>query len=191
VVFLAGGAAAGRLSGHLSHEFSFPDTAAGRANHAILTTYGNGATTYPLVPVVTLAAGTTADDPAVARAFQAAVTTPRMRLVSYPSTGDRRFVGTDGRTVFGLVFTPPAKTASRPDYAAQISRAMVGALPAGATVHVTGVSELAVAQNGCGKLCDRCTRRCRVAPRLHAAAGGAAARRDEQRRRQDRHHRRA
>ena len=60
VVFLAGGAAAGRLSGHLSHEFSFPDTAAGRANHAILTTYGNGATTYPLVPVVTLAAGTTA-----------------------------------------------------------------------------------------------------------------------------------
>jgi putative drug exporter of the RND superfamily len=32
VVFLAGGAAAGRLSGDLSHEFSFPDTAAGRAN---------------------------------------------------------------------------------------------------------------------------------------------------------------
>jgi RND superfamily putative drug exporter len=142
VLFLAGGAASGQLSGHLSHDFSFPNAAGDKANHAILTAYGTGAGTYPLVPVIVLPDGTTADDPAVEQAFNAAAVTTRMRVVSYPSTGDRRFVGADGRTVFGLVFTPPTRGASTPDYGGQITRAMSSVLPAGATVHVTGISEL-------------------------------------------------
>jgi RND superfamily putative drug exporter len=144
VLFLAGGAAAGRLSGRLTHDFSFPNTDADKANHAILATYGNGATTYPLVPVVVLPDGITVDDPSVAHAFDVAALTPRMRVVSYPSTGDRRFVGADGRTVFGLVFTPPVRNTPEPDYAAQMTRAMASALPPGATVHVTGVTELSI-----------------------------------------------
>jgi RND superfamily putative drug exporter len=147
VLFLAGAAVSSRLSGHLSHDFAFPNTDADKANHAILTAYGNGANTHPLVPVVVLARGTTADDPALTRAFDAAAITPQMRVVSYPSTGDRRFIGADGRTVFGLVFTPPANGASKPDYAAQITRAMANALPAGATVHITGVTELSTVGN--------------------------------------------
>src|SRR6266511_3798897 len=50
VLLLAGGAASGRLSGHLSHDFSFPNTAADKANHAFLATYGNGASTYRWFP---------------------------------------------------------------------------------------------------------------------------------------------
>jgi RND superfamily putative drug exporter len=142
VLFIAGGVAAGSLSGQLSHDFSFPGTDADRANAAILSSYGNGAGAYPLVPVVVLPAGTSVDDPSVGRAFAAAALTPRLRVVSYPSTGDRRFIGTDGRTVFGLVFLPPPAGGSTPDYGAGIAGAMTPVLPAGATVHVTGISEL-------------------------------------------------
>jgi RND superfamily putative drug exporter len=142
VLFLTGGAIAGQLSGHLSHDFSFPNTAGGKANQEILTAYGNGAATYPLVPVVVLANGGTVDDPAVGRAFAAAAVSPRMRVASYPSTGDRRFVGADGRTVFGLVFVPPAGAGPAPDYGAQITQAMSRVLPPGATVNVTGITEL-------------------------------------------------
>ncbi|MGI5238509.1 MMPL family transporter [Dactylosporangium sp. CA-139066] len=140
VLLVAGGAAAGRLSGRLSHDFAFPDTAADRANHAILATYGNGATAYPLVPVVVLPPAVTPDDPALGRAFAAAAADPSLRVVSYSTTGDRRFIGKDGRTIFGLVFTPPAR--GGPDYAARVSAAMSAALPPGATVNVTGLDEL-------------------------------------------------
>ncbi|MEV4757037.1 MMPL family transporter [Micromonospora sp. NPDC049559] len=147
VLFLAGGAAAGRLSGELTQEFSFPSTAAQEANDAILAEYGTGATTYPLVPVVVLPAGAGVDDPALARAFDAAAALdPRLRVVSYPGTGDRRFVGTDGRTVFGLVFPPPPG-AGGGDYGERLTRAMTPALPPGATVHVTGLNELAAAHD--------------------------------------------
>jgi RND superfamily putative drug exporter len=147
VLLVAGGAAAGKLSGHLSHDFSFPGAAGDTANQAILTTYGNGASTYPLVPVVVLPGSTTVDDPALRRAFEAAAITPRMRVVSYPSTGDRSFIGNDGRTVFGLVFPPPAEGGSTPDYGTQITTAMSGALPPGATVRVTGLDELSTVDN--------------------------------------------
>ncbi|WP_426504469.1 MMPL family transporter [Dactylosporangium sp. McL0621] len=146
VLLVAGGAAAAQLSDRLSHDFAFPGTAADRANHAILAAYGNGATTYPLVPVVVLPAptgtGDPADDPAVARAFAAAAVDPSLRVVSYPSTGDRRLIGRDGRTVFGLVFTPPTRGGPAPDYAPRITAAMAQALPPGATVHVTGLDAL-------------------------------------------------
>ncbi|MEU7876015.1 MMPL family transporter [Dactylosporangium sp. NPDC049140] len=142
VLLIAGGAAAGRLSDRLSHDFAFPDTAADQANHAILAGYGNGAGTYPLVPVVVLPAGTAPDDPAVARAFAAAALDSSLRVVSYANTGDRRFAGQDGRTVFGLVFTPPTRGKAAPDYGPRITAAMTPVLPAGATVHVTGLDEL-------------------------------------------------
>jgi RND superfamily putative drug exporter len=104
VLFLAGAATAGRLSGALTQDFSFPGTEAERADRAILATYGTHAGAYPLVPVITLPAGTAPEDPAVRKAFEAAGATGR--VVSYPSTGDRRFIGADGRTQFGLVFVP-------------------------------------------------------------------------------------
>jgi hypothetical protein len=63
VVLVAGVAAAGVVPGRLSQEFSFPGQEGYEANVAILETYGNGGPGNPLVPVVTLPAGTTVDSP--------------------------------------------------------------------------------------------------------------------------------
>ena len=149
VVFLAGAATAGRLSGALNQDFTFPGTDAERANQAILAAYGNGAAAYPLVPVVTLPAGTPPEDPAVREAFEAtARADPTVRVVSYQSTGDRRFVGTDGRTQFGLVFTGPAAPhGGGTDQAPRITAAMAAVLPPRSTVRVTGLSELETVGN--------------------------------------------
>ncbi len=141
-LILAGGATAGRLSSHLTHDFRFPGTAADAANQAIVADYGNGGNGYPVVPVIRLPDGMAPDDPAVSTAFAAAAIAPDLRVVSYASTHDHRFVGADGRTVFGLVFTPPTGPHDGPVYGEKIARAMSAALPAGATVHVTGITEL-------------------------------------------------
>src|ERR671916_826898 len=73
VVLVAGGAAAGVVPGRLSQEFSFPGEEGYEANVAILEAYGNGGPGNPLVPVVELPDGTTADSPgtrdALDRAF--------------------------------------------------------------------------------------------------------------------------
>jgi RND superfamily putative drug exporter len=141
VVFLAGAATAGRLSGALNQEFTFPGTDADRANRAVLTAYGAGATEYPLVPVVTLPAGTPPD--ATRNAFDAAAKAdPAVRVVSYPSTRDNRFVGSDGRTQFGLVFVPSMGHGGGNDRAPAITAAMTRTLPPGSTVHVTGLGAL-------------------------------------------------
>jgi RND superfamily putative drug exporter len=51
--------------GALSKDFSVPGREGAETNQAILATYGNGASNPPLVPVVTLPAGTTVDSPEV------------------------------------------------------------------------------------------------------------------------------
>src|SRR6266536_5382698 len=113
-VLAVGMATAGKVPGRLSTEFSLPGAASYEACKAIMRTYGNGGATTPLVPVVTLPAGASVDDPAaraaLGRAFASLAADPRLRVVSYASTGDRRFVarGADGRTTtYALVFTPP------------------------------------------------------------------------------------
>ncbi|NMO51629.1 MMPL family transporter [Actinoplanes sp. TBRC 11911] len=139
VVFLAGAATAGRLSGALDQDFTFPGTDADRANRAVLTAYGAGGTEYPLVPVVTLPAGTPPD--ATRDAFAAAAQAdPSVRVVSYPSTKDNRFLGSDGRTQFALVFVPSA--GHGPGKGAGVTAAIQTALPPGSTVHVTGIGAL-------------------------------------------------
>src|SRR5262245_60242369 len=139
VLFLAGAATPGRLSGALDQDFTFPGTDADRANRAVLTAYGAGGTEYPLVPVVRLPAGTPPD--ATAQAFDAAAQAdPTVRVVAYPSTKDERFLGEDGRTQFGLVFVPSA--GHGPTKGPAVTAAMQSALPPGSTVHVTGLGAL-------------------------------------------------
>jgi len=147
VVLLVGGATASKVSGRLSQEFSLPGSKSYDANQAILRTYGNGAGSLPLVPVVTLPAGTTVDSPgvkaALGKGFGAVARDPRLRVVSYATTGDRRFVSADGRTTFGLVFPPHFGAFNAPDLGPGVTAALQPALPHGATVRVTGVDELA------------------------------------------------
>lgn len=100
-----------------------------------------------LVPVVTLPAGTTVDSlgvkQALARSFATVARTARARAVSYGDTADRRFVSSDGRATFGLVFLPGSFAPNAPDLGPTVAQALQRSLPAGATVHVTGLDELA------------------------------------------------
>ena len=65
----------------------------------------------PLVPVVTLPKGTSADSPAVRRTSAKLDTKlealPGSRLASYASTGDSAFLSKDGRTTFALIYPQP------------------------------------------------------------------------------------
>jgi RND superfamily putative drug exporter len=146
-VLVAGGAASAKLSGRLSPQFALPGAASYQAGQQILRLYGNGGNGNPEVAVVRLPPGEKATSPAMRqalrRAFAAVPARLRgLRVADYASTGDRAFVGRDGRTTYGLVFTLYTGELSPPSLGPQISAAMVPRLPAGSTVAVTGMNEL-------------------------------------------------
>ena len=146
VVLAAGGVASAKLSGRLSAQFALPGAASYQANQQILRLYGNGGNGYPEVAVVRLPPGQAAGRPegrlALGRAFAAVARIPGLRVADYASTGDRAFLGSDGRTSFGLVFTPFAGELSPPSLGPQITATMTPALSAGSRVRVTGMNEL-------------------------------------------------
>ncbi|MEV5830876.1 MMPL family transporter [Spirillospora sp. NPDC052242] len=146
----AGVFAVTQVPDRLAEDFAPPGSAARDANAAIAAAYRSGGDEKPVVPVVTLPPGASADDPAVRaalrEAFAAAGTAVGGRAVSYPRTGDRGFVGDDGRTVFGLVFPHAAPGGSDmddgPDPARALEGAMRPALPDGASLRITGMDGL-------------------------------------------------
>jgi RND superfamily putative drug exporter len=147
-VLVAGLAGSSRVSSRLStSEFSLPGERSYQAAVAIKRLYGNGGNAKPLVPAVTLPAGTTVDSPgvkqALGRSFATVARTAGARAVCYGDTGDRRFVSPDGRVTFGLVFLPGSFGENAPDLGPTVAQALQRGLPAGATVHVTGLDELA------------------------------------------------
>jgi RND superfamily putative drug exporter len=147
VMLVAGGAASAKLSSRLSPSFALPGAASYQANQQILRLYGNGGNGNPEVAVVRLPPGRDAASPAMrqalGRAF-AAVTAQvsGLRVADYAGTGDRAFLGRDGRTTYGLVFTPYAGELSPPSLGPQITAAMTPRLPPGTSVAVTGMNEL-------------------------------------------------
>ncbi|HZA81470.1 MAG TPA: MMPL family transporter, partial [Actinomycetes bacterium] len=151
VVMVAGVAAAGAVPGRLSQEFSFPGEPGYEANVAILAEYGNGGPGNPLVPVVTLPEGTTVDTPGVAgaleRAYAGVAADPRLRVLAWPATtDDRRLVVEGGRTVYGLVWGPfTGQEGGDPESARALADGLRRALPAGASVEVTGLDALRTA----------------------------------------------
>src|SRR5512146_2680161 len=147
VVLLAGGAASAKLSSRLSPSFALPGAASYQANQQILRLYGNGGNGNPEVAVVRFPAGANAASPAMrqalGRAFDAVTTqVGGVRVADYASTGDRAFLGRDGRTTYGLVFTPYTGELSPPSLGPQVAAAMAPRLPLGSTVAVTGMNEL-------------------------------------------------
>ena len=159
VLTVAGGAAAGPASRALNPEFSVPGREGWTTNVAIAQRYrGTGGNGQPLLPVVTLPAGTTVDSPGVradlaridARMRQAL---PGARIASYASTGDRAFVSKDQRTAFALIYpTPDPDSAfgenARAEKAAR--GAIAGTTVAGEPVHLTGFDALAAQTGGDG-----------------------------------------
>jgi len=154
-VLVAGLAGSSRVSSRLSTQFALPGQKSYQAAEAIQRLYGNGGDAKPLVPVVILPAGTTVDSPgvkqALARSFATVARTARARAVSYGDTGDRRFVSPDGRVTFGLVFVPGSFGPNAPDLGPSVAQALHRSLPAGATVQVTGLDELATSGSGGGQ----------------------------------------
>jgi RND superfamily putative drug exporter len=82
---------------------------------------------------------------ALAAAFGGIAEDPRLRVLAWPATtGDRRLVADRGRTVFGLVWGPWRGTdAGASELAPALAGRLRAALPAGSSVQVTGIDELA------------------------------------------------
>jgi RND superfamily putative drug exporter len=143
-----------KVSDRLSQQFALPGQPGYEANQRIVRTYGNGGYQLALVPVIGLPRGVTVDQPAarqaLGRAIEALGRQPGMRVASYLSTGDRRFVGADGRTTFALVFIPPQPILGGPDLGPPITRTLAGNLPEGWTVRVTGLSQLELGSDTTG-----------------------------------------
>ncbi|CAM5602037.1 membrane protein [Streptomyces spiroverticillatus] len=152
-LLLAGAGAVALLVPSMDGRNAYPGLPGHEANQKIVQTYGNGGYERPFVPVVTLPEGQRAEDAraALGRAFDAAADRIGARVSSYANTRDPAFVGTDGRTTFGLVFGGPVEQGGLPGsalgeapaYGPLIADAMRPALPPGSTVHVTGLDTLA------------------------------------------------
>jgi RND superfamily putative drug exporter len=151
VLTIAGVAAAGPATDALDPEFSVPNKEGWETNQTIAQRYrGTGGDTMPLVPVVKLPEGTSADSPAVKadlakmdQKLEQAL--PGSRLASYASTGDKAFLSKDGRTTFALVYPQPDPDSAfgeNPKAEKATSAALDGTTVAGQPVHLTGFDAL-------------------------------------------------
>ncbi len=142
--FLAGGYAASQLTSRLSYDFSLPGQPAYETGVKIFNLYGNGGNTTPDVLVITVPAGQRieSDRAPIAAAFAAAhKANPEVRIVDEATTGDPRFITTDGRTTYAYLFAPPSSGfgPDRPTNA--VVDDVTKALP-GDDVGVTGIAAL-------------------------------------------------
>ncbi|HVS41755.1 MAG TPA: MMPL family transporter, partial [Candidatus Dormibacteraeota bacterium] len=145
VLFVAGMIASGAVSNRLSFDFSLPGQPGYETAKQTIATFGNGGDQAPAIEVVTVPAGRTVqgDAGAIAAAFdRARAAVPRVRIVDLGSTGDQRFITSDGRSTFALLFEPTATSFGADTSAAGIEKALRAALP-GDTVTTTGLEALA------------------------------------------------
>ncbi len=149
LVTLVGIATVGKATGSFSNKFTVPGREGFVTNSRIVALYHGGGRNAPLVPVVTLPAGTTVRSPGVRAGLLSVEATlrrtlPGVRIASYADTGSRAFVSADGRTTFVLAFPLPDNEAfgDNTKAAEAATRALAGATIAGAPVRVTGVDAL-------------------------------------------------
>jgi RND superfamily putative drug exporter len=155
VIAVAGVGAASTVSNHLSSEFSVPGREGFETNALILSRFGTGGEDYPLVPVVTLPAGTTVTSPGIraelGHAFGAiAAAVGEVRYASYATTGSSAFVSTGGRTTFALLYTHPNLRNFGGNTAAldAAKRVAASTTVAGAPIHLSGIDALNSAGGG-------------------------------------------
>ncbi len=161
VLAVAGAMTATSTTKRLSNSFAMPG-AAFRADARIQAHYLHNGAEDPVVPVITLPAGTSVNAPGVARrldgAFAAARTViPTARVVDYATTRDPAFVTRDGRSTYALVFTPQDNPMAPGNLDARIQQAVGAAVPASWQVSLTGIQALATSQpsgKGAGVLAE-------------------------------------
>jgi RND superfamily putative drug exporter len=153
IALLAGGYASATIAKHLSQSFDIPGTPSSVASNAIIGTYRSGGSETPLVPVIKLPAGATVTQPRITAGLRAGFAAAgavgagpigASRVVSFANTGDPKFASADGRTTFGLIFTPTFGDPQRDPIVppAAIQRALLAHLPPGTQVSVTGITPL-------------------------------------------------
>ena len=153
ILLVVGIASVGSATKSFSDEYSVPGSEAWQTNTAITRTFGNGGDDAPLVPVITLPAGTSVGSPTVKSGLEAverrlAQTVPGSRIASYASTGDRAFVSRDGRTTFLLAYPPPEPGSPGLQQAATAARAALrGVTVAGSPVHLSGLAALSASSS--------------------------------------------
>jgi putative drug exporter of the RND superfamily len=157
VLTILGMAFSKKAADALSQEYSLPGHQSYETNTFISSKYGGGGDNSPLVAVVTLPAGTTANSSAVTAAL-AQVTgriedaVPGSRVASYATTGDPAFFSRNGRTTFVIDYPPPepGSFGQSPRAVNAVQGALRGVTVAGAPVRVTGYDVLQ-SQAGGGK----------------------------------------
>ena len=116
----------------------------------------------PIVPVITLPAGTTVRTPGVASRLGRAFATargvlPTARVVDYATTHDPAFATSDGRTTYALVFGPQQDPMSPGATTTRIQQAISAAVPSSWQVRTTGIQALSSsksASKGAGVLLE-------------------------------------
>ncbi len=158
VVFLAGGAAASKVSSRLSVDFSLPGQPGYETAKQLTTVYGPNATIgFTSIGVLTPPAGHNAaqEGAALTRAASAIESAlPGTRVVDYANTHDQRFIGSNQRTTVALIFSPqPVSFSSDPTPA--LKHALATALP-GWQTGITGLEQLSAGgdTNGPGVLAE-------------------------------------
>jgi RND superfamily putative drug exporter len=149
VVTVVGIATVNSSTNAFSKKFSVPGREGFTTNSQILRIYHSGGRNAPLVPVVTLPAGTSVSSPGVRSGLERIESTlrqsiPGTRTASFASTGSRAFVSADGRTTFVLAYPPPDNESfgNNTKAAKRASAVLSGVTVAGAPVHVTGFDAL-------------------------------------------------
>jgi len=153
VVMVAGGMVSGKTSDRMTIDFSLPGQPGTEASDKIIAAVHNGGNTTPMLVSVTVPAGqtVTGNEDAVAKVFEAVDADVKdSRVIDEANTGDKAFRTEDDRTAYAMVFYPfPASQTAKPP-TEPIREAAEAAMPAGATVGVTGVDALALGDDETG-----------------------------------------
>jgi RND superfamily putative drug exporter len=145
IIFVAGGAAAGKVQDRLSVDFSLPGQPGYETAKQLVQTYGpTGGLGITSVAVMQAPEGQTAQSQTaelakVAPAISSAL--PGARVIDYSNTHDERFIGKDGRTTVAIVFTKLPNSFSD-DPTDDLKAAVQTALPTWQT-GITGLGQLA------------------------------------------------
>jgi putative drug exporter of the RND superfamily len=157
----AGGMTVAGTVKRLTNSFDMPG-AAFTADARIQALYLHNGAQDPVVPVITLPAGTTVRTPGVAarlgRAFAAAhQVIPTARVADYATTRDAAFATSDGGTTYALVFGPEESSMPSDATTARIQRTIAAAVPPSWQVRITGIQALTTskpASKGAGVLLE-------------------------------------
>jgi RND superfamily putative drug exporter len=147
---VAGGMTAAATTHRLTSSFAMPG-AAFRTDARIQALYLHNGAQDPVVPVITLPAGTTVHTPGVAARIDRAFATarqviPTARVADYATTHDAAFATRDGRTTYALVFGPQQDPMSPNATTARMQQAISAAAPASWHVRMTGIQALATSK---------------------------------------------